>query len=264
MLIFLKLGGSLLTDKTQVEQIRPAVLTRLASEIQAARQAQPDWQLVIGHGSGSFGHVAAARYGTRWGANTPEEWAGFAQVSDAAARLNSAARQALLAAGAPVVTLQPSASAVCHDGALVHLATAPVQAALQAGLVPLLYGDVAFDEVRGSAIISTEEVLGYLAVRLRPAWFLLAGETEGVLDETGQVIPLITPERLPAVQAVLKGSRGTDVTGGMASKVQQMVELAQQQPGLSIRIFSGLTAGALHHALRHPDTAPGTLIQAAP
>lgn len=263
MLIFLKLGGSLLTDKTAVERVRPAVLARLAGEIEAARRARPDLQLLIGHGSGSFGHVAAARYGTRHGATTPQAWAGFAQVSDAAARLNAVTRQALLAAGAPVITLQPSASAVCREGVIQQLATWPVQAALQAGLIPLLYGDVAFDEARGSAIISTEEVLGYLAAQLRPAWFLLAGETEGVLDASGQVIPLITPQRLPEVQAVLQGSRGTDVTGGMASKVREMAALVQRQPELSIRIFSGLTAGTLTAALQQPETAPGTLIRAA-
>jgi isopentenyl phosphate kinase len=48
--------------------------------------------------------------------------------------------------------------------------------------VPLLYGDVAFDRVRGGTIVSTEQVLAFVARQLPPQWLLLAGDTEGVLD----------------------------------------------------------------------------------
>lgn len=262
MRIFLKLGGSLLTDKTQVEATRPDVLARLAAEICQARAARPDLELVLGHGSGSFGHVAAARHGTRHGVAGSAAWAGFAEVGDAAARLNAQVRQALLAAGAPTVSLPPSASAECEAGVIHTLAITPIQAALAAGLIPLVYGDVAFDRRQGGAIISTEEVLSYLAPVLQPAWFLLAGETEGVLDKAGGVIPVITPANLPQVADALGGSRGADVTGGMASKVTTMLALATQLPGLSIRIFSGLTPGNVARALSAPAEAPGTLLRA--
>ena len=35
--------------------------------------------LVIGHGSGSFGHYMASKYGTRKGVDGPDQWAGFAK-----------------------------------------------------------------------------------------------------------------------------------------------------------------------------------------
>ena len=35
--------------------------------------------LIIGHGSGSFGHYMASKYGTRRGVNGPEQWMGFAK-----------------------------------------------------------------------------------------------------------------------------------------------------------------------------------------
>ena len=65
--IFLKLGGSLITDKTKVERVRHDVLTRLVEEVAQARRDHPALRLVLGQGSGSFGHVAAARHGTRQG-----------------------------------------------------------------------------------------------------------------------------------------------------------------------------------------------------
>src|SRR5690554_6432545 len=125
-LYFLKLGGSLLTDKKGVEALRPQVLVRLGQEIRIAMRERPELRLVIGHGSGSFGHVGAARYGTREGVRDGAGWRGFAEVSAAAARLNRLVRETLLAAGVPVLSLQPSASAICQDGTLVELATEPV------------------------------------------------------------------------------------------------------------------------------------------
>lgn len=261
-LIFLKLGGSLLTDKTATETVRPDVLARLAQEIASARAVRPELRLVIGHGSGSFGHVAAARHGTRAGVSGAAAWAGFAAVSGAAARLNRLVGDALLAAGVPALSLQPSASAVCEDGALVELATAPVQAALAAGLVPLVFGDVAMDRVRGGTIISTEQVLAFLAGHFRPEWLLLAGDTEGVLDAEGEVIPHIHPTNFEATAPLLGGSRGTDVTGGMAGKVRAMLALAEALPGTRIRIVSGLVVGRLHSALHDPAQVMGTGIGA--
>jgi isopentenyl phosphate kinase len=81
-----------------------------------------------------------------------------------------------------------------------------------------------------------------------------------VLDSDGQVIPAITPHNVAEIAAALRGSRGTDVTGGMAAKVYSMLDLAQQQPGLRIRIFSGLAVNHVKQILLQPDTAVGTLL----
>ena len=143
--IFLKLGGSLITDKTKAETIRHDVLQRVVQEIATAKQQNPSLKLVLGHGSGSFGHVAAAKYGTRQGVDGPENWYGFTDVSDAALRLNRAVTNALFQAGVPAISLSPSASAVCANGRLHTLSTQTIETALDNGLVPVIHGDVAFD-----------------------------------------------------------------------------------------------------------------------
>lgn len=261
--LFLKLGGSLITDKTKVERVRHDVLLRLVDEIAQVRRENPALRLVLGQGSGSFGHVAAAKHGTRQGVTNAAGWRGFTEVSDAAARLNRMVLTELLLAGIPAVSLSPSASVGCVDGRIQSIATYPVQAALAAGLVPVVYGDVAFDSVRGGTIVSTEEVMMALVEEIRPSWLLLAGETTGVFDESGLVIPAISRENYAEIEAALGGSRGTDVTGGMASKVQSMLALVYQFPKLSIRIFSGLEPGNLAQTLLNPVQAGGTLLHAS-
>lgn len=263
-LIFLKLGGSLITEKAEPYTFRSGVARRLAGEIRAALATrQGDLALLIGHGSGSFGHYAARPYGTRNGVRTPQQWRGFAQVAGAAALLNRLVTGLLEEAGVPAISFQPSASARCRDGRLVRLEVEPIRRALDHGLVPVVYGDVAMDDVRGGTIVSTEDLFVYLAGVLLPQRILLATDVPGVLNGAGQVIPAITPANLPAVRPALQGARGVDVTGGMADKVEQMVRLVEAYPGLEVRIFSGLEEGALFRALVEPAAVLGTSILAA-
>ena len=263
--IFLKLGGSIITDKTQVEHARVDVIRRLAQEVRAVLTARPDLRLVLGHGSGSFGHVAASRYGTRDGVRDAAGWLGFAEVAASAARLNRIFTDVFVEERVPVVSLPPSASARCEDGLLVYLDTRALMTHLHNRLVPLVYGDVALDSLRGATIVSTEDVFAYLANEIEPDWVLLAGEVDGVYatpDMTGEVLPLITPATVAQHVSALGGSHGVDVTGGMAAKVRQMIDWVQAQPRTCARIFSAAQPGALQRALIDPRAPIGTQIRA--
>lgn len=260
--VFVKLGGSLVTNKRRAYTARRGVIRRLAREVRRALDEAPDLRLLIGHGSGSFGHWAARPYGTRQGAHSPAQWRGYADVAAAAARLNRIVTDALWEAGVPVLALQPSASARCCDGVLQYLDTRVIHAALEQRLVPLLYGDVALDDVRGGTIISTEDIFLFLTGEFYPSRILLLGDFEGVLNPAGSVIRRITPEDLTSLGGALVGSGGVDVTGGMADKVAQMVKLVQQHRQTCVHVLSGRERGLLARVLLDPDVATGTRIVA--
>lgn len=113
----IKLGGSLITDKRVENSFRADVVARLADEIATAQKNNPQ-SLIIGHGSGSFGHFAAHKYDTMTGVSTPDQWRGFAEVAYVAGELNRLVMKHLVNAGLPILKLQPSASALCHDGGI--------------------------------------------------------------------------------------------------------------------------------------------------
>ncbi len=251
-LVFLKLGGSLITDKTRAHTHRPEVLSRLSEEIAAIRQQQPDLRLVLGHGSGSFGHIAASRYATQDGVSGAEGWAGFAEVWREARALNQLVLEALQAANLPVIAFPPSACAISRGKSILVWHTGPIQAALDAGLLPLVYGDVAFDQELGGTILSTEDVFYYLALILQPQRIFLAGIEEGVWEDypaNQRLIEIITPRSFPHLVSALGGSSAKDVTGGMLHKVKRAVDLVQAVPGLETLIFSGTRPGAVRRAL---------------
>ena len=267
--VFLKLGGSLITDKTQTETSRQDVLQELALEVRQARAEAPELRMVLAHGSGSFGHVAARRHGTRAGVAGQAGWQGFAEVSDAAARLNRIVAGIFLTAGLPVWSVPPSAGGWCADGQLSRWLPELFVMALERGLLPLTYGDAVLDAVRGGTIASTEELFAWLVPHLHPARIVLAGTVDGVFsrdplaDPYAEQWPEITPATLPGLRASLGGSHGVDVTGGMLSKVTEMVQLVTAYPGLEVRIVSGLRHGAVRSALLGWDAAGGTVIRAS-
>lgn len=267
-LVFVKLGGSVITEKSRAETARPEVIARLGAEVARALNGASPPRLIVGHGSGSFGHMAARRYGTRDGVQGDAAWRGFADVAAAAARLNRIVTDLFWAAGVPVWSLQPSASARCRAGNLETLDSAPVEEALSHGLVPLVYGDVALDSALGGTIISTEEIFRFLARRLNPARVILVGIVDGVYDSdplsarSARRITEITAANWPAVRGTLAGSHAVDVTGGMLSKVEQMVGLVREMPGMTVQIISGERPGSLESALLDPENGGnGTVIR---
>jgi isopentenyl phosphate kinase len=249
-MIFLKLGGSLITDKALPETPRLDILRRVAHEIAAARTSRPDLQILLGHGSGSYGHQAASRYRTHLGAASEMDWRGFAEVWRVANLLNRLVVDAMLEAGLPAISFPPSASAIADEGEIVSLADEPIARALSVGLLPVVAGDVAFDRKRGSTIVSTERVFARMANALHPSHLLLAGVEPGVFADYPANTRVF--DRLRGADlgpTTLAGPAATDVTGGMADKVRHAMAMARALPGLQVRIFSGVEPGAVQAAL---------------
>ena len=251
-LAFLKLGGSLITEKSLARTVRGDVLNRLAEEIAQAFVDRPGFHLLLGHGSGSFGHIPAKEFKTRQGVSTVREWSGFVTVWKEAAALNHLVMDALQAAGLPAIALPASAGLISVDGEVGSWNIDPIHRALLAGLLPVVYGDVVFDRVRGGTIYSTEDLFGYLAQRFHPDAIYLAGVESGVWADfpaCKELVEKITPGTIIKTSPGLRESVDVDVTGGMASKVSEMLKLVEKMPDLKVLIFSGMQPGYVRRIL---------------
>lgn len=252
MITFLKLGGSLITDKSTPRTANMDVIRRLGAEIRAAQKERPELGLVLGHGSGSFGHVPAREYNTRNGVRTASEWSGFLEVWRQARDLNQIMVEALTQAGIPILAFPPSAIIQAADGQPVSVQSEPLLSALNAGLTPLVAGDVIFDKIRGGTIFSTEDVFMALAAANPPDQVLVCGKEDGVWENyptNTRLVPRITPSGYEQLQSSLGSSAGIDVTGGMRTKVEQLLNLVKRYPHTSAVIFSGSQPGALYEVL---------------
>lgn len=262
--ILIKLGGSVITNKEVPMKLRGDVLGRLVREIAQARQDRPDTLFIVGHGSGSFGHVPAAHYGTMDGFKDPDSRLGMAVVQDKAAQLNRLVVKAFLEVGLPAVTLAPSNSFVTNQRKMQSSFLDVLLEYGRQGLLPVTYGDVLVDAGQGCTIWSTEEVLSFLAEELvqlgwRVEQVLHVTEVDGFYGENNMVVPKITPENWTNLQQLVTGTKGYDVTGGMSLKIGESLELAQK--GIESKILSGLQPNNVLNALRNYDWI-GTAITA--
>ena len=103
---------------------------------------------------------------------------------------------------------------------------------------------------------------------LRAQRLILAGEVDGVFtadpqrDANAQRLDKITPANFERVHHLLGSSHGTDVTGGMAAKVEQTLDLVTRHPPLLAIICSGLEVGQLYTLLTQDDAKLGTTLAA--
>jgi isopentenyl phosphate kinase len=56
-MFILKLGGSIITDKTKECTFKQEIVNKLAKEIKKAKK-----EIIIVHGAGSYGHILAEKY----------------------------------------------------------------------------------------------------------------------------------------------------------------------------------------------------------
>jgi isopentenyl phosphate kinase len=252
--VLLKLGGSLITDKGGEEAPRREVIARLAGEIaEAISGGKAPFSLLVAHGSGSFGHVAARRHGIGRGPLSAEQLAGACRTQERAAVLHQIVVAALIEAGAPAFSIAPSSCVVAAAGRPVEIAVEPLLLALRRGLLPVLYGDVVLDREWGASICSTERLFRLLARPLQSGEFKIRravwlGETDGLRDAAGHTVPRVTAATFAAAQEAIGAPAGTDVTGGMRHRLETALELAGQ--GIPSLLANGLTPGLLAQALR--------------
>ena len=264
-LIFLKLGGSLITDKERPRSADLDRLNRLAEEIAEFQRVTRNLPLLIGHGSGSFGHMTAKKYGTRQGippsnsfpprgkARMGAYWHGFSEVWHSARALNGIVMETLRAAKISAMAISPSSGVISAEGQISSWDISPIRRALSAGIVPVVYGDVVFDESFGGTILSTEELFLFLARKLRPQRILLAGLEDGIYADfpaRKHRVARVSPASYLEIRKSIGQSAGTDVTGGMSSKVEEMLRLVEEIPEIEVQIFSGLEAGNLEKVLQ--------------
>lgn len=256
-LILVKLGGSLITNKSKPYSVRWRVLKRLVNEVKEVWD-ELCGRLVIGHGGGSFPHFSAKKYQTHLGIINEKSYEGIAVVQNDAAKLNRIVVESFVKAGVNAISFQPSAGVICENGRIKEWYLEPLKYMLKTNLLPVPYGDVCLDKKMGCCIVSTEEILYYIAHKFKTEKIILVGKVDGVYKNK-EVVKEITPENFPEIKRHLTGSDGIDVTGGMLHKIERMLEIAKK--GVKCEIINGLKKGYLKKSLSGEEGL-GTVIEA--
>lgn len=248
-LTILKLGGSVITDKAANEGIANIeTISRMADEISGYQG-----KMIIVHGAGSFGHPQAKKYVH----NSRFDAVGSIITHLSVKSLCKIIVDIFNSHKINAVGIHPMCCMTTSNGRISSMFLNQINLLLEKKIVPVLHGDVVMDTHLGSAVVSGDQIVPYLATHLKASRLGIGSSTDGVLNDNNETITSINYQNFEKIKHFIKGSENTDVTGGMLGKVQEMLELSENT-GITSYIFDVRKPGNIKRFLNNEKI--GTMI----
>jgi isopentenyl phosphate kinase len=225
--VIIKLGGSVITDKTKPSTPDQEVINLLAKEIGKVK-SHP---VILVHGGGSFGHFPAEKYELQKGGRSITKKLGVTETISEMTKLGELILTAFHKIKRPVVPIKSSSVIVSLDGRISHMDLEALNSFLRQGFIPILSGDVVADTVSGFTIMSGDQIAMYLARVFKTKLVVFATDVNGIYTDDpkrnpkARHIPLITPDNLEDIlEQVAMGvaDNAADVTAGMRGKLTEI------------------------------------------
>ncbi len=260
MLTVLKLGGSVVTDKSKPYSIRKDVLRRIAGELKPYLELNN--KLVIVHGGGSHGHHIVNLYRRK---NRIEDEHYYSKVTIIMNELSLKISHYLSIEGIPVVILPTHALFKLNENNELEVYSLNVIVEhLEQNIVPILYGDVVLSK-KGFPVLSGDDISWYLACKLRAQKLLFATSVNGIYSGPIGESPIIEQidcrgknmdEILNKIY-VVRDKSSIDVTGGIINKIVAAKKYGCKN--LDVIIFNGLVEDNIRKVLLG-EKIPGTKV----
>lgn len=258
--IILKIGGSVITDKSGELAARMQDINRLAEEIRDADVKN----LVIVHGGGSFGHPIAQKYAISAGFKQENQRIGFAETHHVMTVLNGLFMDALIWREVPAVSITPSSCIMTKRGRIQCFEEAPLRALLKMGFLPVTFGDAVLDVEWGFTILSGDQLVSHVATRLNAKRIVIGVDVDGLYDadpkvkKTAKMFKHLTLEELKKLQGNLGKPTACDVTGGMFGKIAELIPAIEK--GIPVKIVNASKPNYIYKTLKGEEVE-GTLIE---
>ncbi len=256
----LKIGGSVVTEKSEELSARTQVISRLVEEIFDSETES----LVLVHGGGSFGHPSAERYGIKDGFKSDTQKIGFTETHHFMTMLNGFFMDALVWHHLPSVNIPPSSCIVTENKRIKQFDEKFLTAYMKMGFLPVFYGDAVLDSKIGFTILSGDQLVADLAIRLNAEHVIMGVDVDGLYDSD----PKTNPDAKRFDHLNLKEfkdllNRATeptvpDVTGGMPGKISELLRVVEAR--IPVTFVNASKPGYVYKALRG-ETVASTLVE---
>ena len=235
--LYLKLGGSLITPKREGRrEIRSEVIREISRDL---NEIIGDSKVFLAHGAGPYGHEPVLRHRLHLGVSEANR-RGASETMVSVSELNIMVARIMLEEGIPIAPL-PARAIFMRERGVVRCNVPQLRGLLDSGLIPLTHGDLIPDDGRGVYVLSADEIPIYLSsLGLRKVIYLI--DLPGVLDEGGDVIPVIRRDHLSKVDTA-----SGDATGSLRGKLERALRLAEM--GVDVRIAGYKSRGDLINVL---------------
>jgi isopentenyl phosphate kinase len=223
-LYLIKLGGSAISDKSRPLSYREDRVKDLGKALLTHLRAGNKFILI--HGGGSFAHPLALAYGlSKY--KDHEQLVGVSLTSAILNYLSMKITITLSSTGLPIYPLRTGSIYVIRDNKpQLLIDVMHIMELINRGVIPMLYGDVVPSD-EGFSIISGDDIMLDLGIRLRPTAAIFLTDVPGILNKEGNVIKELRERPTISKDISKEDSKYIDVTGGLTRKVQSALKLAK-------------------------------------
>ncbi len=256
----LKIGGSVITDKSGELAAKTGEIDRLTQEIQEANVKN----LIIVHGGGSFGHPVAERYAIKDGYKEEGQKIGFSETHHYMTVLNGLFMDALIWHNVPAMSITPSSCIITENGRIKMFEDASLRTLLKMNFTPVLYGDAVFDTKLGFTILSGDQLVSTLAIRFNANRIVIGVDEDGIYDadpkaeKAAKMFERMTLQELKKLQGKTAKTTTRDVTGGMPGKIAELIPAVEKN--IPVLIVNASKPRYVYKALQG-ETVRGTKVE---
>ncbi len=246
-----KIGGSVITDKSKKSFFKQKVMKKLASEIKKSKKP-----IILVHGAGSFGHILAKQYSLNDGFQNKNQIEGFAYTHAMVQQLNSLVLKELHNAGIPAISIPPHAILRLNNHKPSNVDFEIFKIYLNQGFTPLTFGDVVLDKKIGFSICSGDLILHLLADYFKPEKVIFVMDEDGLyttnpkIDRHAKFIKNLNVKELDVLTTKLDAH--DDVTKGMEGKIETIKKIADL--GIETILLNGNVNNRLYDTLIGKDS----------
>ncbi len=256
-LTVIKLGGSLLTDKTKPYTYRDKVLQSVSREIGECLDEGLIQNLILLHGVGSYGHPIVLEHKLHKGFLGPDQLLPLSWAQESVATLRHIIVKEFQKVGVPICLMYPSSMIISEKMRMTNYFLEPLKGFTSVGMVPLLGGDILIDSVMGWSVGSGDQLAVILCKEMGAKRLIFASDVAGVFEKDPKSDPdaaLIEEVNLNTLDSTLErmGKSGEeDASGRMKGKLSSLVPAKPLiEKGLEVRLLSMMEYGTLKRYLK--------------
>lgn len=242
----IKLGGSVITDKSKKSLFKTEIMNNLSKEIKKANK-----NCIIVHGAGSFGHILAKKYNLNNGFKKKDQLGGFSKTLQMVQVLNSYVLKSLNKNGINAISIAPHSILKLKNHEIHKINFEIFSDFLNNNFVPVTFGDVVLDEKLGFSICSGDLLIYELSYFFKPEKVIFVLDEDGIynsnpkINKNAELLKYIKRNEIKKLSTDLNSH--ADVTKGMGGKINIIDKIAKL--GIDTILLNGNKYDRLYRAL---------------
>lgn len=251
-LTVIKLGGSLLTDKSKPYEARKSVIRSVTRELKTCTDDGLIKSLVVVQGVGSYGHPPILEHNLHKGFKGPEQLIPLSNTQRIVNEFRQVVESEFQQAGLPVNLFHPSSMVVAEKMRIVKYFLDPLKGYLSLGMVPLLGGDMLYDTAMGFSVGSGDQLAVLMARELEAKRLIFAMDVGGIYtgnpktDPKASIIEEVNLNDIDKVLARIGPSTTVDASGAIKGKLASIAQARDLvKAGLEVTLLSMMKQGSL-------------------